>query len=207
MPRIRNRTYTDYDQPGQQIPSRGTPADSFYPEMRSFDLREQFEWLLMGNFEEPGIGRPIIYRKFTDTNCECWDGLTGSPDPNCKYCGGEGWLFTEVQDIAYIAKNFGSVLGGATQVQQQSQLSQFGYMDANKAIAYMRWFSIPDYERYLAPTRKIPDKLYELKPSECGALELPIIRLDKWNIRSITPHHGDHGRVEYHELGLEKIAT
>jgi hypothetical protein len=206
--RVRNRTFTDFDQPPRRPAGiRGSPADVFYPEMMAFDLREEFEWMLLGNFEEPGVGRPILYRKLTDIFCLCWDGLTGSPDPNCVYCQGEGFQFTEVQEIAYLAKNFGSVLGGATQIGQQSQLPEFGYSDSNKAIAYMRWDSIPDYERYMIPSKKAPDKLYELKVQDDGSLLRPIIRLDKWYVRNVTPHHGAGGRVEYFELGIEKITT
>lgn len=173
----------------------------------AFDLREEFAALLLGSFDEPGIGRPVIYRKLSDTNCSCWDGLTGSPDPNCKYCQGEGYLFTEVEHLVYIARNFGSVLGGATQVGQQSQLAEFGYTDSNRAIAYTFWDAIPDYERYSIPSRRAPDKIYELKVDSGGQIVLPLIRLDKWAIRSLTAHNGDYGRVEYFELGLERISV
>lgn len=180
---------------------------NYYPEMSNFDLREEFEQMIMGSFEAPGIGRPVVYRKLSDINCKCWDGLTGSPDPNCIYCGGEGFEFTETLILTYIAKNFGSVLGGATQLGQQSQLATPGYFESDKAIAYLSYYNIPDYERYTAPHRKAPDKIYELKVDDFGNLVVPNIRMDKWIIRSLTPHHGDHGRVEFIELGLEKVTT
>lgn len=179
---------------------------SFYPEMTTFDLRKEFSDLLLGTFEEPGIGRPVIYRKLSNTTCACFDKLNGSPDPNCTYCQGEGYLFTETMETVYIAKNFGSVLGGATQIGQQTQLADAGYMDSNRCLIYMFWYSIKDYERYLIPSTKAPDKIYELKPQDAGGDPvLPLIRLDKWAIRSCTPHNGDHGRVEYIELGMEKV--
>jgi hypothetical protein len=198
-----------YNQGGQYLntPVSGSSEDTMYPEMTTFDLREWFEWVMLGNFEDPGIARPAIYRKLTNTQCTCFDKLTGSPDPNCVYCQGEGYLFTEQQVMVYFAKNFGSVLGSSTQIGQQSQLTGYGVSDDNRALGFMFWYDIPDYERYSIPTRPAPDKLFELKTGPDGGLDPNIIRTEDWRIRSLTAHHGDNSRVEYFELGLEKVSV
>jgi hypothetical protein len=197
----------NYQQPptGGQVVT-GSSQD-MYPEMTAIDLREWFDRIMQGDFEEAGIGRPVIYRKLSNTKCQCFDANQGSPDPNCVYCNGEGYLFTEQQKLVYISKNFGSVLGSSTQISQQSQLAPFGVVDADKALAFMYWYDIPDYERYGIPTRPAPDKLFELKVAPEGNLYYPITRTESWRVRSATPHQGIYGRVEYFELGLEKVSV
>lgn len=207
MEKIINKGVVNYDQPpffGRQV--RGSSGD-MYPEMTSFDLREQFDFMMQGDFENPGIARPAIYRKLSNTVCKCFDVLNGSPDPNCVYCNGEGYLWTEQIVLVYFAKNFGSVLGSSTQINQQSQISQAGVMDSNRCLAFMYWYDIPDYERYSIPTRPAPDKLFELKTLGDGSMDPNQIRTETWRVRSATGHHGDNGRVEYFELGCEKVSV
>jgi hypothetical protein len=203
---IINKAYT-YGQIPFSSPVRGSTEDTMYPEMTTFDLREWFEWTMLGNNEDPGIARPAVYRKITNTPCTCFDKLGGSPDPNCVYCRGEGYLFTEEIKMIYFAKNFGSVLGSSTQISQQSQLAPYGTTDANKCLAFMFWYDIPDYERYSIPTREVPDKLFELKTLPDGSMDPAQIRTEEWRVRSATAHHGDNGRVEYFELGCEKVSV
>lgn len=204
--RIINKAWT-YNQTPFSSPVRGSTEATMYPEMTTFDLREWFEWTMLGNFEDPGIARPAIYRKLSNTMCACFTKLTGSPDPNCVYCQGEGYLFTEEQKMVYFAKNFGSVLGSSTQISQQSQIAPTGVIDDNKCLAFMFWYDIPDYERYSIPTRPAPDKLFEIKTEGDGSADPNLTRTESWRIRSLTAHHGDNGRVEYFELGCEKVAV
>jgi hypothetical protein len=203
---IINKSYT-YNQTPFSKPVHGSSEDTMYPEMTSFDLREWFEWTMLGNFEDPGIARPAVYRKLSNTHCTCYDALGGSPDPNCVYCNGEGYLFTEEIKMVYFAKNFGSVLGSSTQISQQSQLAPYGVTDANRCLAFMFWYDIPDYERYSIPTRPAPDKLFELKTLPDGSMDPSQIRTEEWRVRSATAHHGDNGRVEFFELGCEKVSV
>jgi hypothetical protein len=207
MEKIINKGVVNYDQPpffGR--PVRGS-SGGMYPEMEAFDMREQFEWTMLGNFEEPGIARPALYRKLSNTTCRCFDKLNGSPDPNCVYCNGEGYLWTEQIIMVYFAKNFGSVLGSSTQINQQSQIAQYGVADSNRCLAFMFWYDIPDYERYSIPTRPAPDKLFELKVLENGDMDPNQVRTETWRVRSATAHHGVNGRVEYFELGCEKVSV
>jgi hypothetical protein len=203
---IINRGLPNYHQPSHVMTVPGSSGD-MYPQMTTFDLREWFEWTMLGNFEDPGIARPAVYRKLSNTPCAAFNTLEGSPDPNCVYCNGEGYLFTEEVKMVYFAKNFGSVLGSATQIQQQSQIANYGVSDSNRCLAFMFWYDIPDYERYSIPTRPAPDKLFELKTIGNGQLDPNMVRTEEWRVRSATAHHGDNGRVEFFELGCEKVSV
>lgn len=205
--KVINKGIVSYGQVGLSRPIRGSTIDSMYPELTGFDLREQFQLLLDGSFEDAGIGRPVIYRKLSNTTCKCFVDLSGSPDPNCSYCDGEGYLFTEEIKIVYLSKNFGSVLGSSTQINQQSQTSDYGVSDSSRCLAFMFWYDVPDYERYSIPTRPAPDKLFELKTLPDGEMDPNQIRTECWRIRSLTAHHGDNGRVEFFELGCEKVTV
>lgn len=176
----------------------------FYPDAQTLDLREEFAELVDGSMSEPGIGRPAIIRELTDTRCVCWDPLTGSADESCTFCDGETNQFTERVITVYIVRNFGSVLNPANVITRQSHLTHYGYTDENRALAFVHHFTFPNYERYTRPDHPSYDKLYELKVNSDGSTTFPNIRLAKWKIRSVTPHHGDFGRVEFFELGLEK---
>ena len=203
---IINRGLPNYQQPSRVLTVPGSNGD-MYPQMTTFDLREWFEWTMLGNFEDPGIARPAVYRKLSNTPCQAFNTLEGSPDPNCIYCQGEGYLFTEEVKMVYFSKNFGSVLGSSTQIQQQTQIAPFGVTDSNRCLAFMFWYDIPDYERYSIPTRPAPDKLFELKTIGNGQLDPNMVRTEEWRVRSATAHHGDNGRVEFFELGLEKVSV
>ena len=202
---IINKGMPSYNQMDPNRPVSGSFEDTAYPEMTAFDLREWFARVMNGDFEDPGVGRPAVYRKLSNTKCQCFNALEGSPDPNCVYCNGEGYLFTEEVKTVYFAKNFGSVLGSATQIQQHGQTAQVGTIDSDRCLAFMFWYDIPDYERYSIPTRPAPDKLYELKVGPDGQTDPAMIRTEVWRVRSLTAHHGDNGRIEYFELGCEKV--
>lgn len=170
------------------------------------DLRDHLNTFLYGGLGEPPKGRPVIFRKMTDTPCVCFNTKTDSGNPHCRYCQGEGYQFHEEKvDRVYIARSFGSVLGSATQISQQSTLSGYGYTDPHKAVAYAEWSVYKNYARYERAENKVPDKLYELEVDGNGGLVHPMNRVAKWKVSAVIPHHGDLGRVEFLELGLEKI--
>ncbi len=98
----------------------------------------------------------------------------------------------------------GSVLGASTGVSQQDSQTAWGMSDEERALAYFEFDVFPNYERYLQPSLPSWDKLYELKVDCDGCLIQPVIRVSKWKIKSVTPHRGDRGRVEFFEVGLEK---
>jgi hypothetical protein len=176
----------------------------YYPESRQFDVREEMDNLLFGSHENAPIGVPVIVRRIQDKVCACWDGQTGSPDPNCKYCEGEGFLWTEDLETAYIVRNFGSVQNPSAVISQENMVTQVGVTEVSRALAFMTYRAFPNWERYVKPEHPRYDSLYELKVDEDGNIQHPLIRAAKWQIRDVAPHRGDYGRVEYFECGLQK---
>lgn len=174
-----------------------------YPSSSTIDLRDELSALLYGDQLDPGIGRKVLIRRLTDRKCACQT-EKGSADSNCAYCRGEGWLWTETLNTVYIVRNFGSVLNPSNVIKNQNVTAPYGYTDENRALAYAEYTVFPNYERYLRPDHPSFDQLYELKVDENGNLIRPVVRVAKWAIKSVTPHQGDGGRIEFFELGLEK---
>ena len=163
-----------------------------------------------------GQGRTVILRRMTNTTCPgCWDPKTGgSVRPNCRYCQGEGWQFHETQEIMALYRGVAPVYKPGVLATGEYPQNAMGYTDQNRCTAYVEVFRddgsqvYPDYERYTLQTAKAYDKLYETKVDPEGE---PIIdssgrftRTAKWKVLSVVPTHGDNGRVEFWELGLEK---
>lgn len=175
----------------------------WYPNNQVFDLRDELKNIFYGDKTNPGIAQSVLIRRITDKRCVCWDGLQGSPEANCKYCRGEGFLWVETLNSVYVVRNFGGVLNPSSVISRQNFLSNSGYTDDNRALAYAEFDCFPNYERYLSPSHPTYDKLYELKVDANGGLIQPVIRTAKWKMRSVTPHRGDNGKVIYFEIGLE----
>lgn len=176
----------------------------FYPPATTFDLRDELHSFLEGDFVNPGAGQAMLIRRITDQKCVCFNDANGSPNPACRRCQGEGYMWRETLNVGYIGKNVGSVLSGASSIPNQNQTAAWGTSDENRALAYFEFDVFPNYERYMRPEHPTYDKVYELKVDEEGNLIQPVIRTAKWKIRSLTPHRGDHGRIEFFELGVDK---
>ena len=184
----------------------------WYPENRSFDIREEIDNLLFGGWQNAAIGAPVIIRRILDQHCVCWDSKPdpGSPIADCKYCDGEGYLWTEDLETAYIARNYGSVLNPSEVISRENTITPIGITDDSRAVAYMRYTAFPNWERYTIPSNPIYDKLYELKVDDNGQLvhtsdtKDGYIRAGKWQIRSVAPHRGDYSRIEFFEIGLQR---
>ena len=168
------------------------------------DLRHEFHSLLHGGGTIRPIGRPVLLRRFLDLPCVCYDKVRGSGDPNCLYCQGEGWHFTETLETAYIGKMI-AILGASVMARQRMTLEQTGYMDEDRCLMHFEHTVFPDYEKYTRSDLKVPDSVYELKVNEDGSLYTPIVRTAKWIIRTVVPHHGDYGRIEFFEVVCEKV--
>jgi len=179
-------------------------SQKYYPRSSVFSLREQLVDLLYGDKDNPGIGQAVLVRRLFDEHCVCWDGLRGSPDPHCRYCDGEGYLFVETLNIAYLARNFGSVLNPATVISRQEGQADYGITDENRALGFCQHDVFPNYERYLKPEHPAFDKLYELKVDAQGRLVRPVVRTAKWKMLSVTPHRGDNGEICLFEIGCQK---
>jgi hypothetical protein len=175
-----------------------------YASNQVFDLRTEFSALLYGDAFNPGIAQPVLIRRLSDKKCICFDTLRGSPDPHCKYCQGEGFLWVETLNNCYVARNFGSVLNPANVISRQNFTAPTGIDDENRALAYFEYSVFPNYERYTIPTHPAFDKLYELKVDAGGNVLQPVIRTAKWSIQSLTVHRGDLGAPIYTEIGMQK---
>lgn len=187
-------------------------SNLYYPELRTFDLRDELDGLLFGGWENAPIGAPVIVRRILDQRCTCYDQPPdpGSANPNCKYCQGEGYLWKEDLETAYIGRNVGSVLNPTSVISQDNSVTPIGITDDSRALAWMRYSAFPNWERYIKPEHPTYDKLYELKVDDNGEIvHTPstadgYLRVAKWEIRSFNPHRGDYSRVEFFELGLQK---
>jgi hypothetical protein len=177
----------------------------FFPDSPNIDLREEMHALLFGRLDLLPQGRPFILRRMTDTKCVCWDlSSGGSKTPNCKYCGGEGYYWTETEFTMWMAQGVAPVYKPGFLANGQYPQEQIGYTDPNRATCYCEYTIFPDYERYTLPTNPSPDKIYALKVDANGNKQIPIVRTGKWKILNVVPLHGDFGRVEFFELTAEK---
>jgi hypothetical protein len=149
-----------------------------------------------------GIGRPVLIRRISDRACACVVERGSAAAPRLPRGGlamGGNACF------GLPGQNWGTALN-ANVISRQNFLAPYGYTDENRALGFAEP-AYSNYERYLRPDHPTCDRLYELKVDPAGRLVRPVVRAAKWNMRSVTPHHGDYGRVELFELGLEKQNT
>lgn len=177
----------------------------FYTDTPNIDLREEMHAILFGRVDILPQGRPFILRRMTDVHCVCWDPVSGgSKTPDCRYCGGEQYYWTETPFTMWMAQGVAPVYKPGFLANGQYPQSQLGYTDPNRGTCYCEWTVFPDYERYTLPSNPAPDKLYSLKVNADGSEQFPNVRDSKWKIMNVVPLHGDFGRVEFFELTLEK---
>lgn len=172
----------------------------------NIDLRFEFDKILFGGIDVVAQGRQMVLREFTDTPCPyCWDPVTSSARiSNCPYCHGEAYQFTERVVTMALYAGIAPVYKPGVQGTGQYPTADYGTTDPDKASAFARYDTWPNYERFTFPQNAINNKLYELKVDFNGRTVQPLVRAAKWKMLSITPMHGDFGRVEYFECGLEK---
>jgi len=181
------------------------------------DLREEMHAVLHGRADIAGQGRAMILRRLKDIPCAaCWDDQTGSSSrPNCPYCKGEGWQFTETWETVAVFRGVTPVYKPGVLASGEYPQASYGYTDENRATAYIEVLRedgsevYPNYERYTFQTGKNFDKLYELKVDVDGNVaQDPITgrytRSLKWKVMNVIPTHGDNGRIEFFVLALEK---
>lgn len=183
----------------------GKTIGNLYPDMHNIDLRDEMHALLFGRADFMAQGRPFILRVMTDTRCVCWDEVSGgSKYPNCRYCGGETYYWTEYEFTMWMAQGIAPIYKPGFLANGQYPQAAIGYTDPNRATCYCEYNVFPNYERYTYPANPAPDKLYALKVNDEGSKHIPIVRLSKWKILNVVPLHGDFGRVEFFELSLDK---
>ncbi len=187
------------------------PPGKIDPYQSTTDMREQMHVVLFGSADFIAQGQPVILRELTDNVCmACWSPTEGnSSRSNCPYCQGEGYQFSERFLTMALFPGVAPVYKPGVLGTGQYPEAGYGYTDPNRATVYCEWSVWPNYERYTQPSNESPNKLYQLKVDIDGNVVWNIpgkvpIRSAKWKILSFTPILGDHGRVEYFELGAEK---
>jgi hypothetical protein len=177
---------------------------------RLIDMRQQIHNVIFGSVDVPAQGQPIILREFNDVQCPgCWNKDQGGTNrPNCAYCQGEGYQFTERMITGVLFAGVAPVYKPAILGSGQYPLSDYGDTDPNRYTGYVEWNIYPNYDRYTLPQNLTPNKLYQVKVDSLGRATYGTdgrpVRAAKWKILSVTPIRGDQGRVEYFELGLIK---
>ena len=183
----------------------GKTVGSIFQDITNIDLREEMHAILFGRVDILAQGRPFVLRQMTDTKCVCWDETSGgSKTPNCRFCGGEGYYWTETLWTMWMAQGVAPVYKPGFLANGQYPQSQLGFTDPNRATIYCEYNVFPNYERYTLPTNPAPDKLYALKVDNNGNQVYPPVRISKWKIMNVVPLFGDFGRVEFFELTAEK---
>lgn len=185
--------------------SGSTTHGRLWGDMLNIDLREEFHALLFGRVDFIAQGRPFILRQMTDTHCVCFDEVSGgSKFPNCRYCNGEAYYWTETEYTMWLAQGVAPIYKPGFLASGQYPMAAIGYTDPNRATCYCEYNVFPNYERYTLPANQNLDKLYALKVNDDGSKHVPDVRLSKWKILNVVPLHGDFGRVEFFELSLAK---
>ena len=189
----------------------------FYQDISpNIDLRDELHTVLHGSEELAGQGRTVILRRLSNTTCPgCWDPKQGAaPGRTARTARAKGYQFIETRELMALFRGVAPVYKPGVLATGRYPQNSMGYTDMNRCTAYVEVIRddgsqvYPDYERYTIQTAKAYDKLYEVKVDP--KVE-PIIdssgrftRTAKWKVLSVVPTHGDNGRVEFWELGLEK---
>ena len=184
----------------------------FYGSSGSIDLRTELSDLLRGREDLIGQGREVLLRRLTDDTCPaCWDPTSGGTTrQNCKYCQGEGYLWRETVELVYMTRGVAPVYKPGNLGTGKYPQADYGYADPNRATCFIEAITpegrlvFPNYERYTRQEHKSYDKLFELKVDAEGGTSHPLVRTAVWKVLTLVPYHGDYGRVEFFELGLEK---
>jgi len=187
----------------------------FYAEVvrtSNIDLRQELSDLLRGRVDLIPQGREVLLRRLTDQHCPvCWDKVTGGTTRQaCKYCGGEGYLWTETRELVFLTRGVAPVYKPGALATGQYPQAGYGYSDPNRATCYIEAVrpdgteTFPTYERYTLQDHPAFDKLYELKVDVSGQTAQPLVRTAKWRVLTLVPYHGDYGRIELFELALDK---
>lgn len=185
--------------------NEGGSDGRLFGDMANIDLREEMHAILFGRVDLLPQGRPFTLRVMTDTHCVCWDNTTGgSTTPDCRYCGGEAYYWSEYLFTMWMAQGVAPVYKPGFLANGMYPQAAIGYTDPNRATCYCEYTVFPNYERYTLPANPAPDKLYAMKVNDDGSMHIPAVRTSKWKILNVVPLHGDFGRVEFFELSLEK---
>lgn len=173
---------------------------------QNIDLRSELHSLIYGSTDVIAQGRNVVLRELTNTTClACWDKTAGgSKNPHCKYCDGEGYMWSERVIKLYQVRGVAPVYKPGNLATGQYPQMDAGYLASDRGTAFCEYSVFPNYERYTNDEQSRYDMLYELKVDANGRTVSPLVRTAKWKVLTVVPWHGDQGRVEFFELGLQK---
>jgi hypothetical protein len=173
----------------------------------AIDLRTELHSLIYGRVDITPQGKQVVLRRMLDQTCPtCWDPKAGaSTRPDCPYCDGEGFMWSETLENMFIAHGVAPIYKPGILGTGQYPQGDYGYTDPGKASIYAEYSVYPNYEKYTLQVNPAYDKLFELKVDAYGNTVFPHTRSAVWKLLSVTPIFGDYGRVEYFELGAEKV--
>ena len=120
----------------------------------------------------------------TNTTCTaCWDKTSGgSNNPHCRYCDGEGYMWSERIIKMCFFRGVAPVYKPGNLATGQYPQGDMGYVSSDRATVFCEYSVFPNYERYTNDQQTRYDMLYELKVAASGRTVSPLIRTAKWEI-------------------------
>lgn len=172
----------------------------------NIDLRQEMHHLIYGSTEVIAQGRDVVLRELTNTTCTaCWDKTSGgSNNPHCIYCDGEGYMWSERIIKVFLVHGVAPIYKPGNLATGQYPQGDTGYLNTDRGTAFCEYRIFPNYERYTNDEQSRYDMIYDLKVDTSGRTVSPLVRTAKWKVLTVVPWHGDQGRVEFFELGLQK---
>ena len=153
------------------------------------DLRAEFDQLIFGDSTHIAHGRLVLIRHMRrdadgyPTKCTCTSvKQTVEPDPDCSYCSGEGYLWSEEWIDCY-SMHVNADSGMARKYLHMAP----GLERTDYILFFFRYGTDIKYE----------DKIVEVKLDDEGDLVLPYVREAIHKPNTIKKMRSDHGRVEY----------
>jgi len=122
----------------------------------------------------------------TNTTCQaCWDKTAGGPNnPHCKYCDGEGYMWSERIIKICFFRGVAPIYKPGTLATGQYPQTDAGYLATDRATAFCEYKIFPNYERDPGDQQARYDMLYELKVDANGRTVSPLVRTARWAILS-----------------------
>lgn len=152
------------------------------------DLRQEFDNLVLGADGSSRKGWPLIIRHLrrdgngVPISCVCKNILSGSTDPRCSYCLGEGNLWDE---LWYIGRS--QFLGSDGGLGSKYRASEPGRIRADTKVFFLR---------YDVPIR-YNDKIIEVELDNEGNVVTPFVRKAVYRPETINELRSDNGRKEF----------
>ena len=106
----------------------------------------------------------------TNTTCTaCWDQTSGgSNNPHCRYCDGEGYMWSErIVKICFF-RGVAPVYKPGNLATGQYPQADFGYLASDRATGFLRILDLPQLRALHQRPGARYDMLYELKVAASG---------------------------------------